>query len=70
MAPVVLHIDVASRPRASLWCNLLTLLYTIKVNYGAPPLPQMTGFSMSNWKQMGQAQMVQMVCVFFFFLVL
>eukprot|EP00913_Durusdinium_trenchii_P017125 g16105.t1 len=40
---------------ASLWCNLLTLLYTIKVNYGAPPLPQMTGFSMSNWKQMGQA---------------
>lgn len=24
----------------SLWCNIFTLLYTLKSNYGAPPLPQ------------------------------
>ncbi|CAL1147237.1 unnamed protein product [Cladocopium goreaui] len=44
----------------SLWCNIFTLLYTLKSNYGAPPLPQISGFSMSNWRQTGQAALQQL----------
>lgn len=50
-------LGVLKRPAylGSLWCNIFTLLYTLKSNYGAPPLPQISGFSMSNWRQTGQA---------------
>lgn len=55
-------LGVLKRPAylGSLWCNIFTLLYTLKSNYGAPPLPQMSGFSMSNWRQMGQAALQQL----------
>eukprot|EP00435_Cladocopium_sp_Y103_P018496 s2790_g4.t1 len=55
-------LGVLKRPAylGSLWCNIFTLLYTLKSNYGAPPLPQMSGFSMSNWRQTGQAALQQL----------
>lgn len=55
-------LGVLKRPAylGSLWCNIFTLLYTLKSNYGAPPLPQISGFSMSNWRQTGQAALQQL----------
>jgi len=44
----------------SLWCNILTLLWTIKCNYGTPPIPEVSSFSMSNWRQSGQAALQQL----------
>lgn len=37
---------------ASLWAVIVTCGLNIKVNYGAPPMPQMTGFSMAAIKEM------------------
>jgi len=34
---------------ASLWSTILTSIFTIKANYGAPPVPE--GLSLSNWRQ-------------------
>lgn len=34
---------------ASMWVTVLTLMFNLKANYGAPPIPQ--GLSWSNWKE-------------------
>eukprot|EP00442_Polarella_glacialis_P011489 CAMPEP_0115138644 /NCGR_PEP_ID=MMETSP0227-20121206/57793_1 /TAXON_ID=89957 /ORGANISM="Polarella glacialis, Strain CCMP 1383" /LENGTH=260 /DNA_ID=CAMNT_0002546311 /DNA_START=103 /DNA_END=885 /DNA_ORIENTATION=+ len=52
-----LGLGVLKRPAylASLWTNLLTMLWTIKSNYGAPPMPQISGYSMTALKQSFQS---------------
>ncbi|CAE7448520.1 unnamed protein product, partial [Symbiodinium pilosum] len=45
---------------SSLWCNILTLLWTLKSNYGTPPMPAV-GNVVSNFRQHGQAAIQMMI---------
>jgi hypothetical protein len=45
---------------ASLWFNVLTSLWTIKSNYGAPPIPQIGGLSLTTIKQSATAALQTM----------
>merc|ERR1712151_728070 len=34
-----------------MWITVMTLMFTLKANYGAPPMP--SNISWSNWKEVG-----------------
>jgi len=36
---------------STMWCTVITLMFTLKANYGMPPIP--SNLSWSNWKEVG-----------------
>jgi len=55
-------LGIVKRPAymGSLWSNIFTLLWTLKCNYGTPPLPQVGSISFSNISQSAQAALQQL----------